>query len=171
MTVFVVHGASSAGKTTIAKALQTALGNQCVYLGIDALWSSLPPGLSVGAKVFGDLTEVLFAQAAQWSRLGYDVVVDTVFEDRSNVAACARHGGGHATYLIAVMCSVEILEQRESARGDRRPGMARDQASRVHTHVAHDVAVDSSELPPNACVAAILEAARVAPRALGSFAA
>lgn len=169
MSLFVVHGASSAGRTTIAKALQTALGNQCVYVAIDGLWSGVPPRVSVGAKVFGHLTEVLFAQAAQWSQLGYDVVVDTVFEDRANVATCARHVAPDSTYLVAVMCSVEILEQRETARGNRRAGMARDQASRVHTHVAHDVSVDSGKLSPDECVEAILTAARVPPRALESF--
>lgn len=140
-----------------------------MYVGIDSLWGNLPHGIAVGAKVFADLTDVLFAQAARWAGLGYDVVVDTVFESRDCVAICARHCRGHETYLVAVTCSLEVLEQREKARGDRRTGLARDQALRVHTHVASDIVVDSSVLAADACALVIVEAAHVPPGALAAF--
>ena len=169
MSIFVIHGASSAGKTTIGRALQTTLGEHCVYVSIDALWPSLPADQAVGAKVFGDLTEVLFAQAAQWDRLGYDVVVDTVFESRECVSACARHSASHDTYLVAVACSNDTLERREAARGNRRVGMALDQALRVYAHTASDIAVDSGVLSPEACASLIVAATQVPPRALRQF--
>lgn len=171
MSIFVLHGASSAGKTTIGRALQRELGSSCVYVDVDSLWGSLPQDTVVGAKVFTDLTDVLFAQAARWASLGYQVVADTVFENRECVAICARHCEGHDTYLVAVTCSLEVLEQREQARGDRRVGLARGQAMRVHTYVASDLMVDSSTQAPDTCVSVIVDAARVPPGALAAFSA
>ena len=41
---------------------------------------------------------------------------------------------------------MEVLEQREAGRGDRKIGLACYQSERVHVHSEYDVEVDAQEL-------------------------
>ena len=43
-----------------------------------------------------------------------------------------------------------VLEKRERDRGDRMPGLARDQWQRVHDGIAYDFGIDTSQLSANA---------------------
>jgi chloramphenicol 3-O phosphotransferase len=47
------------------------------------------------------------------------------------------------------------LEQREAARGDRHPGLARMQFEPVHQHGEYDVTVDTSQMSVEQCAQAI----------------
>jgi chloramphenicol 3-O phosphotransferase len=42
-TLIILNGGSSAGKTTLGKALQDTMGECYLLLGIDAFWFTLPP--------------------------------------------------------------------------------------------------------------------------------
>ncbi|MEZ4329845.1 MAG: AAA family ATPase [Polyangiales bacterium] len=158
MSVFVLHGPSSVGKTTVGRALQRALGHSCVYVSVDDLWPALPEGLPVGAKVFTDLNDVLFAQAARWAALGYDVVVDTVFERPECATACTSLLAACDALMVALRCPLPTLEEREARRGDRPLGLARGQAGRVYDYVASDLTVDTETHGPEGCAAIILAA-------------
>lgn len=59
---------------------------------------------------------------------------------------------------VGVQCPVEVLEQREAARGDREVGTARSQFDAVHREVVYDVEVDSSVMSPLSCAAVIVQA-------------
>jgi len=48
--------------------------------------------------------------------------------------------------LQTFSCPMEVLEQREAARGDRKIGLARYQSTRVHVHSEYDVEVNIQEL-------------------------
>jgi chloramphenicol 3-O phosphotransferase len=50
------------------------------------------------------------------------------------------------------------LAERERARGDRRSGLAADQAARVHEGCGYGLAVDTGAASPEAAAAAIVDA-------------
>jgi chloramphenicol 3-O-phosphotransferase len=50
---------------------------------------------------------------------------------------------------VGVFSPIEVLEQRETARGDRKIGLARYQASVVYLSSEYDVEVDTHQLSPH----------------------
>ncbi len=60
---------------------------------------------------------------------------------------------------VGVRCAPEVAARRESARGDRVPGMAAAQAELAHRGVSYDLEVDTSHTTSVECARTI--AARV----------
>jgi chloramphenicol 3-O phosphotransferase len=59
---------------------------------------------------------------------------------------------GDLTVLwVGITCDAEVAEAREALRGDRVPGMARSQATHVHTNMVYDVVIDTSDQTSDAC--------------------
>jgi chloramphenicol 3-O phosphotransferase len=62
----------------------------------------------------------------------------------------------HGYHLVAVTCSLEVLESRERARGDRRPGQARAQLPRVLQSASYALTLDTAVLSVADCVERVL---------------
>ena len=81
-SVIALNGASSSGKTTIAKALQAVLPESHLHLSLDAFLHQLPaPVLADAALLAGQLPQLLAgfnASCAAIARAGNNIVVDTV---------------------------------------------------------------------------------------------
>jgi chloramphenicol 3-O phosphotransferase len=162
--VIFLNGASSSGKTTIAKELQKAGREPYLHVSIDAFLHQLPlSALEDQAALFREFPRLLAgfnSSSAAIARAGNNIIVDSVLEEPSWVAPCVKAFEGLEVLFVAVRCSLEALERREMERGDRRRGMARYQYERVHFHGTYDVEVDTSTMPLDACVSRILETAR-----------
>jgi chloramphenicol 3-O phosphotransferase len=162
--VIYLNGASSSGKTTIAKELQKAAREPYLHASIDAFLHQLPASiLEDHAALARELPRLLAAfnsSSAAIARAGNNVIVDSVLQEPSWVAPCVMAFEGLEVLFVAVRCSLEALENREIERGDRHRGMARYQYDRVHLHGIYDVEVDTSTMPLDACISRILEAAR-----------
>ena len=143
--IVVLNGPSSAGKTTVGAALQGLLGPECVHLPIDLFFQSVSKGRKNNWQLFELLTEVLFEAARAYAVRGADVVVDTVFERQDCVVHCRRILEGMPLFLVGLTCDVSILEARETIRGDRRPGQAAGQATRVHGFCDYDLSLDTGQ--------------------------
>ena len=63
---------------------------------------------------------------------------------------------GHDVTKIGVFAPLDVLEQREAARGDRLIGLARWQFERVHQGAQYDLTLDTSARTPEQCAADIL---------------
>jgi chloramphenicol 3-O phosphotransferase len=81
-----------------------------------------------------------------------------VLHDRAMYESYRRASAGLDVFTVGVTCPLEVLEARERARGNRVLGRARGLAGIVHGFLAYDVTVDTGASPPQACVAAVLEA-------------
>ena len=169
--VVVLNGASSTGKTTLAKAFSQAraeVGECWLVLGIDDFNDLLPPqwvragghegthggdgltvdpGASPPVKV-GELGQRLFAAyrrtAALWAAQGFDVVVDDVCFDEAAVRDWEAALAGVDVTWVAVRCAADTLDRRESARGDRLLGLGRALATEVHRWAPVDMELDTS---------------------------
>jgi chloramphenicol 3-O phosphotransferase len=69
-----------------------------------------------------------------------------------------KASSGLDVFAIGVTCSLDVLEMRERARGDRVIGRARGLAEVVHSFCSYDVMVDTGAMTTEACGRKVLEA-------------
>jgi chloramphenicol 3-O phosphotransferase len=151
--IILLNGASSAGKTTLCRALRDSLPN-----------TPAGPFLHFSLDFFMFDADVLprtpQGRVRDWGRIrpqvfdgfyrclpalldaGNNLVVDLILEDAAQRDRLRALLAPHAVYLVGLRCPVEELERREAARGDRRPGDARRDAQTVHTFSAYDLEID-----------------------------
>src|SRR4051812_8962177 len=120
-TVILLNGASSSGKTTIARALNDVMGYTYMYVAIDQFAQMLPripspfwpPALSDAMRQ----TVVIFADAQ------LNVIVDTVIFSPDDLRAWVEALAAYCVLFAGVRCPLDILEQRERERDDRGDGL------------------------------------------------
>jgi chloramphenicol 3-O phosphotransferase len=161
--VLVLNGASSSGKTSIAKALQTILPEPHQHLQLDAFRAMEPAGYwdkldnDTAKPRIAALCHAMHAAVAAFARNGQHVILDTVL-DRASAARYLVDDLGSIGYsLIGVHCAPEELEQRETARGDRPSGLARRQFESIHAGRAYDFSVDTTHTSAAACATLIAD--------------
>jgi len=181
--IILVNGTSSSGKTTLARALQAALPDLWLEMGIDRFAHSLPEqaaGELVWPQLFryvpiDDGSDSRFAirttplgqrfvsglheTVAVLAGLGFNVIVDQVILERSWLEEAARLWAPFAILFVGVRCPLEVVVARERERKDRTLGQAEAHFHVIHEWAAYDVEVDTSILEP-------AEAAIVVRRAL-----
>lgn len=157
--VIVLNGGSSAGKSSVARALQDILPEPWLTLGTDTLVAALPaslraPGAGIAfgpdgqvttGAAFRELDVAWSAGVAQMARSGARIIVDEVFV--GGAASQARWQAalnGLDVLWVGVHCDPDVAAAREQARGDRVTGMARTQAALVHVGVTYDLTVDTT---------------------------
>jgi len=188
-----VNGPSSAGKSTLCRALQEKILDPYLVVGFDdfvfmtapryyrgadtgrqgetdaytalgvEMQTTPKPGtpVSITAKFGPVFRRVLDSMAPAVRTLidgGNAVIFDHVLHDRAMYESYRQAAVGLDVFTVGVTCPLDILEARERARGDRVLGRARGLADIVHTFCVYDVTVDTGALPPEACVATILDA-------------
>jgi len=171
--VIYLNGPSSVGKSTLARALQNALQVPFLVLGIDQIifmmpdkcndWSneSLASGFSwqtvkdeqnnaiahaIHVGPFGKQMVQAFKEiVVSLVKSGLNVIVDDVSFGKEEVDAWKTSLKEVNVLWVGVTAPIEILEQREKDRGDRKIGSAKWQAERVHCDVQYDVVINSHE--------------------------
>lgn len=181
--IIVLNGTSSSGKSTLAKALQAALPEPALVIGIDTFVFALPSRYldqPLWSEVFryvrddgatdgpfrietGPLGEELVSgmhrSVAALATAGLDVIVDHVLLEAAWLDECGRLWSDREWWLVGVRCPLAVVEQRERERRDRTLGQAAAQYAVVHAHAGtYDVEVDTSELSPETAAARIVAA-------------
>jgi chloramphenicol 3-O-phosphotransferase/RimJ/RimL family protein N-acetyltransferase len=160
-TVIFLNGTSSSGKTSIARAFQKLHAAPCLYASVDAFIFMFADHVRaddhVRPRVLPPVLSAFHRSLALLADSGFPVIVDHVLERRGWAEECAEALRGHRAFLVGVHCPLEILEQRERARGDRQIGFARWQADRVHTHGDYDFEIDSSRGSPEDAALRLLQ--------------
>ncbi|HEX3916748.1 MAG TPA: hypothetical protein VHW60_05375 [Caulobacteraceae bacterium] len=137
--VILLNGVSSAGKTSLAAAIQRRMPQPWLTMGVDTMIVGMPPQYNAthdGLLFYADGRVVVgpkfAALEAAWriglgamARSGLRLVLDEVLFDgpesqRQWNAALA----GLEVLWVGVKCDLAVLEAREKARGDRVIGMA-----------------------------------------------
>lgn len=159
----VLNGTSSAGKTSLGRALQDRLDGWWLLLGIDTLITAMPWRMynTVDGHTIG--SDGSIAIGPGWRRThdlwrssigalvnaGGRVILDEVFlEGAADQARWRETLVGVQLTWVGVWCEVEVAAAREQARGDRMPNLARFQAGVVHEGVEYDLVVDSTARSP-----------------------
>ena len=173
-TVVVLNGTSSSGKTTIARAVQEAAPTLFLNFSIDSVLSALPRSalarITAGAEIsdlkLPELVRAYYGCVSTLLELGHDLVIDHAVTARYHAELLIAAIGPRDALLVGVDCPVDVLAERERARGDRRVGMAAQQQKSIHTWLEYDILIDTSSTPPDEAAHQILGALSSGRRAI-----
>lgn len=161
-----LNGGSSSGKSSLARALQELLPGTWLTFGVDTFIEALPgrgdsprsgisydaSGAVVLSEEFARLEDAWYSGVRAMSRSGAHIILDEVLlAGGAGQRRLESAFGAQTLTWVGVHCDPEVAASREAARGDRVPGMARRQATRVHLGVSYDVEVDTSSRSPEEC--------------------
>lgn len=153
-----LNGTSSAGKSSLAEALQPLLAEPFLFFSIDTLLYTLPPSELEGVK-----GKAPYERDLDWNSLfsGYFACVRALLDHGNLVIAdCPVYnhdmaerfrkslGDFEQIVRVKVHCPLEVAEQRELERRDRTIGLARRQFPAIHDFLSYDLAVDTVENLP-----------------------
>jgi chloramphenicol 3-O phosphotransferase len=166
--IIFLHGASSSGKSTLAKELQGVLGEPFLHVSSDHLVAAglLPERREEGGlfdwwhqmrpRFFDGFHRCLPALA----EAGNDLIVDHIIEFASWRQDLARLLAGLDVYLVGVHCDLDEIDRRERERGDRQIGEGRAHVTidAIHTFGPYDLEVDTTAAASAAQAEAIMAA-------------
>ncbi len=150
--IIFVNGASSSGKTTLCRALQASLDLPFWHFSIDHLRDAgiLPtqriqdgefPWAHLRPAFFDGYHRCLPALAAA----GNNVLAEHIVETAAWMSRLLHLLEPFDVFFVGIHCPLAQLEQRESQRGDRRHGEARQDFATVHTFGSYDLEIDSTK--------------------------
>jgi chloramphenicol 3-O phosphotransferase len=179
--IIFLNGASSSGKTTLAKAIQESLPEPFLHLSSDHLvasgmlparrdpegpfawWQQMRP------RFFDGFHRCLPALAAA----GNDLIVEHIIEFRAWRENLAVLLAGLDVFLVGVHCDLAEIDRRERDRGDRRVGEGRAhvESNLIHTFGPYDFEVDTTYTITGVVAESVLAAwrARSPARALWQY--
>jgi len=176
--VILLNGASSSGKSTLARALQLALDEPFLHVSSDQFVAAgMLPARRADTGPFNWWTHMRPRFFAGFHRClpalaeaGNDLIVEHVIEFLTWRDELARVLAHLDVFLIGVHCDPDELDRRERARGDRRIGEGRThvEADRIHTFGPYDLEVDTTAGVSTDLVGSVVTAwrRRVGPGAL-----
>lgn len=185
--VIYINGTSSVGKTTIIKALQDAMEEPFLRIGIDQVIDMMPEKVNNwkgGKSEFGfswkqsfdaegHSLQILemgsFAKripgamreiAATLVKNGFNLIIDDVATEENSASSWKAVLDGHDVIWVGLTAPIEVIEKREKERGDRLVGQARAAAQQVHKGFTYDLFIDTNSKTPTETALKIKEACR-----------
>lgn len=171
--IIYINGPSSAGKTTLSRALQGRLPELYLCLSSDTLIELMPTRVNdwsgernavgysfqkildeggqttyrvVAGEYGAKMSPAFRAMALALARSGLKLIIDDIAFGEEQVRRWRDCLRDFATLWVGVTASADTLFAREAARGDRLIGSARDQLARVHQGVTYDLFIDTTAL-------------------------
>jgi chloramphenicol 3-O phosphotransferase len=185
LTIF-LNGTSSAGKTSLAHALQEVITEPYVHVALDQFRDGLPDkfrglnaapgtngyeGLNVVPVIRDDkpFTEIQFGDTgrqmlkgmrramAGMAREGNNVIIDDILLERSFLQDYVEAFAGLKVVFVGVRCPLAVINAREKARPGRFPGTAYGHYHSCHADHQYDIEVNTSEHSPRDCARQVLD--------------
>ena len=150
--IILINGASSSGKSTLARELQQTLAMPFWHFSFDHLrdsnalpmarirsgdidWSTMRPTVFDG---FHRCLPVL-------AEAGNNLIVDHIIENEMWMSDLVTLLTGLDVFFVGVHCPLPELERRERERGNRRVGEARRDYQVIHSFAEYDLEIDSTQ--------------------------
>ena len=191
-TIIFLNGTSSAGKTTLALALQEKLVDPWQHMALDQFRDGLPAkyrGLNAPESSTGQLglnvvpvhhldgayTEVKLGAAgkrmlmgmrraiATMASEGNNIIIDDIILEPEFLHDYLSALAGIDVYFVGVRCPIEVIAQREAIRPGRFPGTAESHIGICHAHDHYDVEVDTARMSPDECAEAVIARIELGP--------
>jgi len=147
--IIYLNGVSSAGKTTLAKALQARLSEPYYWMSVDTFMYMTPQKFINNDS---DENEEIWIQAIinmyhtikMYSDMGFNTIVDDVFDDDYFPPKMLEILHNYPAIFVQVTCPLEELQRREKERGDREIGLAERQLPDLYPQdKTYDITVDT----------------------------
>ncbi|WP_341754287.1 phosphotransferase-like protein [Candidatus Tisiphia endosymbiont of Dioctria rufipes] len=173
--IIFLNGCGSAGKTSIARAIQYLSKDSWLTFGIDTFISMTPlpclsddkpdvryfsfvPGINdrgptmrvetkpKGEQLFGIMPDFANLLASRNNNL----IIDEVLFDDVYLKSYIKVLKGYIVYFVGVFCYLSVMQEREILRCDRAIGLSNDQIDRVHAGSLreYDLTVDTTSRSP-----------------------
>ncbi|WP_337658475.1 chloramphenicol phosphotransferase CPT family protein [Sphingorhabdus sp. Alg231-15] len=154
--VIVLNGASSSGKSTLARALQFELTDTYLHCQLDAFWNMTPPTIPASSANFPRMKLAMAKSVKALAETGHNVIVDIIYSGLKSHLEFSSTLDGIGVLVIKLDCKLDELERRELERGDRKLGLAKSQLDVVHEEIPYDLELDTSISSPAECVEEIV---------------
>ena len=185
--VVLLNGASSAGKTTLARELQRLWPATLQHIALDQFRDGMagqyrgmnsqagepgarglnvvpaqtPDGVVTELR-FGDVGRAMLKAmrraAAAFAASGVDVVLDDLLLERDFLRDYIEVLDGFRVTFVGVRCDLATLNRREAVRPGRFPGTAAAHFAQLHQHCVYDLEVDTAASRPRECANRVLAA-------------
>ncbi|MFN4205258.1 MAG: chloramphenicol phosphotransferase CPT family protein [Agrobacterium albertimagni] len=149
--IIFLHGASSSGKSTIAKALQDPIEAPFWHISIDHLRDAgvLPTArFKSGDFRWADARAAFFdgfhASLKAYADARNNLILEHILDKDGWLETLTRFFAGHDVLFVAVHCPVDLLVERERLRGDRPIGSAKIDFETIHIGKIYDLEIDST---------------------------
>jgi chloramphenicol 3-O phosphotransferase len=155
--ILVLTGASSTGKTTIAKELQRLASRPTVFISADDF--DLPRDarpLAALREREDDETEALqmamfrafYEGLTRWPENGVNAIAETIFRDETQLRICRTTLVNVPHAIVRLICDREVRLARECQRQDRRLGLSEETVLAEVIPDRLDLELDTTDLSP-----------------------
>ena len=150
-SIIFLHGASSAGKSTLARAIRDLAEVPFWHYSIDHLRDSdvLPSErIARGDFAWRDLRAGFFAgfhrSIGSFAAAGNNLIVEHILDTEGWLVPLTEILAPYDLLFVGLHVPLEELNRRELVRGNRPVGMAADDHASVHKGLRYDLEVDAS---------------------------
>jgi len=164
--VIILHGPSSSGKTTLARAVQSKIELPFWHVSIDHLRDGgvLPTvRFRDGDFAWREHRAAFFdgfhRSLPAYAGAGNNLIIEHIFDTPGWIERVARLLAPYDVFFVGLHVPLEVLVRREAARGDRPIGDAERDFHNVHRGLRYDLDI-ASDRPVDANVDLLLEAWR-----------
>ena len=150
--IIFLHGASSSGKSTIARALQARIDLPFWHISIDHLRDA---GVLPSARIKnGDFEwramrapffEGFHRSLAAYAGAGNNLIIEHILDTPGWQASLAELLAPFDVFYVAVHCPLDELVRREAARGDRGIGSAEQDFHSIHKGMLYDLELQTQD--------------------------
>ena len=150
--VILLNGPSSSGKSTLAKALQETILDQrserYEVVSIDDFLKMSPNETIYEDDVF-EISDDLCKRTLEILDKSTGVIIDHVITSERIFTQLKENLSSCHMQMIRITCPLQLLRQRELARGDRSPGSAEASEQYLFPKEGYDLVVDTGMKSPS----------------------
>ena len=150
--IIFLHGASSSGKSTLARALRAKIDLPFWHISIDHLRDSgvLPTERYDRGDFSWSASRAAFfdgfhSSLGAYADAGNNLIVEHILDTQGWAGDLHRHFAPHDVLFVALHCPLALLIEREGARGDRPAGSAERDFRTIHQDRAYDLELNSED--------------------------
>ncbi|RXT43561.1 chloramphenicol phosphotransferase [Bosea sp. Tri-44] len=152
--IILLNGASSSGKSSLARAVQARIEEPFWHISIDHLRDAgvLPTArIRSGEFQWATMRDAFFEGFEQsvlaYVHCGNNLIVEHIMENRDWLLRLVHLLAEQDVFFVGLHCDLAELERREIARGDRKVGDARRYYHQIHSYCLYDAELDSASRP------------------------
>ena len=152
--IILLHGPSSAGKSTLARLLQDALPQPFWHISIDHLRDHhvLPmhrykTGEFDWQHDRAQIFSAFHASIATYAKAVINVIAEHIIDTEGWIDELVDLFSDIDVYFVGLHCDLTTLTRREQVRGDRPTGSAQGDFFSVHQNRCYDLILDTTHDP------------------------
>lgn len=150
--VIFLHGASSSGKSTLARALQARIERPFWHISIDHLRDAgvLPTarfrnGDFDWAAARPRFFDGFHASLAAYADAGNNLILEHILDHDAWLDQLRAGLARHDVFFVALHCPLDLLVEREARRGDRPVGSAAQDFATIHAGKRYDLELHGTD--------------------------